>query len=232
MDWLLDVYNYRLVADYLPAFAFGVWRTVWISAVSLVAALILGTAIALMRLAPRRWLQWPAAVYVESLRGTPLLVQIYIVYYGIPALPGLGRRLTELEGGILALSVHTAAFMAEIIRAGIESVPRTQTDAAKALGMPRRARLRHVVLPQAFANVVPPALGQTAVLIKDTSLLSIIAVFETMGAGLMVMSERIAPTEGFVTAAVCYLIIYAVMLVVSNHVQRRLAGAPRLEPVA
>lgn len=225
MEWLLDVYNYRVVADYASTFAFGVWRTVWISAVCLIASLILGTVIALMRRSDRRLARWPATVYVESLRGTPLLVQIYLVYYGLPAIPLLGRRLDELEGGVLALSVHTAAYMAEIIRAGIAGVSQGQTEGALSVGMTRWQTLRHIVLPQAFANVTPPVLGQTSVLIKDSSLLSIIAVFETMSAGLRLNSDRYMPNEGFLTSAACYLAIYAVLLAVANVVQRRLGGA-------
>ena len=224
-DWLLDVYNYRVVADYAGTFTFGIWRTVWISTVCLVAALVLGTAVALMRRSRWRLARWPATVYVEALRGTPLLVQIYLVYYGLPEFPLLGRRLDELEGGVLALSVHTAAYMAEIIRAGIASVPEGQAEGARSVGMTRWQTLRYVVLPQAFANATPPVIGQTAVLIKDGSLLSIIAVFETMSAGLRLMSDRYMPNEAFLTSAACFLVIYAVMLGVSNLVQRRLGGA-------
>lgn len=225
MEWLLDVYNYRVVADYASIFGFGMWRTIWISGFCLVASLLLGTAVALMRRSGSRLLRYPATVYVEVLRGTPLLVQIYIVYYAVPALPLLGRRLSELEGGLLALSIHTAAYMAEIIRAGIESVPRGQREGAMSVGMTRWQTLRHVVLPQAFANVVPPVIGQTAILIKDSSLLSMIAVFELMSAGLRLMTDRYMPNEAFLTSAACYLLIYMVMLVVSNHVQQRLRGA-------
>lgn len=224
MEWLLDVYNYRVVAEYASTFGFGLWRTVWISAFCLVVSLILGTGIALMRRSASRLVGYPATVYVEALRGTPLLVQIYIVYYSLPAIPLLGRRLSELEGGLLALSIHTAAYMAEIIRAGIDSVPQGQREGAMSVGMTRWQALRHVVLPQAFANVVPPVLGQTAILIKDSSLLSMIAVFELMSAGLRLMTDRYMPNEAFLTAAACYLVIYMVMLVVSNHVQGRLGG--------
>lgn len=224
MEWLLDVYNYQVVWDYAPTFAFGMWRTVWISLVCLIASLILGTGVALMRRSASRLLRYPATVFVEALRGTPLLVQIYIVYYSLPVIPGLDRRLSELEGGLLALSIHTAAYMAEIIRAGIASVPDGQREGAMSVGMTRWQTLRHIVLPQAFANVVPPVIGQTAVLIKDSSLLSMIAVFELMSAGLRLMNDRYMPNEAFLTSAACYLLIYMVMLVVSNHVQMRLAG--------
>jgi polar amino acid transport system permease protein len=114
--------------------------------------------------------------------------------------------------------------MGEIIRAGIESVPRGQIEGAKAVGMNYRQRLHYIVLPQAFANTLPPLLGQTAVLIKDTSLLSIITVFEFLSAGILLNSERVKPNESFLTIALGYLLIYAVMLMLSRGVKQWLAG--------
>jgi polar amino acid transport system permease protein len=115
--------------------------------------------------------------------------------------------------------------MSEIIRAGIESISRGQVEGAQSVGMTYLQRMRYVVLPQAFANVVPPLLGQTAVLIKDSSLVSFIGVFELFGAGLTVLSERLMPNEAFMTVAACYLVIYGVMLAFSNFAQRKLGGA-------
>src|SRR3546814_18984423 len=102
--------------------------------------------------------------------------------------------------------------MSEIVRVGIQSVPRGQIEGAKAVGMDFRQRLRYVVLPQAFANTLPPLLGQTAVLIKDTSLLSLTAVFELVAAGVLMTSESIVPNETFLTIAAGYLLIYACMM--------------------
>ena len=166
----------------------------------------------------------PASFYIQTIRSTPLLVQIYIVYFGLPALPLLGRRLTEIEGGILALSLNAAAYLAEIIRSGIESIDRGQNEAAISSGMNYVQRMRYVILPQAVAKVVPPILGHAAVVIKDSSLLSLITVFELLSAGLRVMSDYIMPSEGLLTVAAGYLIIYAVMCFVSSRVQTRLAG--------
>lgn len=224
MNFIAGIYNFRVVADYLPIFIQGLWATIWISAICLVLSLAFGIVLAGMRMSSAGILWRPAAAYTQFVRATPLLVQIYLVYYGLPRLFGGATFLNETGSGIVALTLHTTPYMAEIIRAGIQSVDRGQHEAATALGMGRLQRMFLIILPQAFANVTPALLGQTAVLIKDTSLLSIIAVFELMSAGLRLMSERIMPNESFLTVAVCYLLIYAVMLVISNLVQRRLGG--------
>ncbi len=224
MDWILDFYNYRVVAQYLPEFAHGLGSTAGISLIALIIALIIGTLVAIMRMSDNPVLWRIAAGYVQSIRSTPLLIQIYLIYFTLPALPLLDRRLDELEGGIIALGLNAGAFMSEIIRAGIESISKGQIEGAQSVGMTYLQRMRYVVLPQAFARVAPPLLGQTAVLIKDSSLVSFIGVFELFGAGLIVLNERLMPNEGFLTVAACYLIIYGVMLQVTNYAQRRLGG--------
>ena len=175
-------------------------------------------------MAPNPILWRLADSYVQVIRSTPLLVQIYIIYFALPEIPLLDRRLNELEGGILALALNAGAYMSEIIRAGIQSVARGQVEGAMSLGMTYIQRMRHVVLPQALARVVPPLLGQTAILIKDSSLVSFIGVSELFSAGVTVMTERLIPTEAFVTVALGYLVIYLVLLWASNWAQRRLAG--------
>ena len=224
MNWILDFYNYRIVEQYLGRFAEGLENTLIAAAVSLVVAIILGTLLAFGRMSNRAVLWRPVAGYVEFIRATPLLVQIYLIYYGLPFLIPATRRWSELVLGIIALSLHNAAYMSEIVRAGVASVPRGQIEGGKAVGMSYLQRLRYIVLPQAFANVLPPLLGQAAVLIKDTSLLSIIAVFDFLSAGLLLNSERVRPNESFLTIAAGYLAIYAVMLGLSWGVKRWLAG--------
>jgi polar amino acid transport system permease protein len=225
MDWILDFYNYRVVAQFIPEFQRGLLSTAGISAVSLVLALVVGTLSAIMSLSARPWLQNISAAYIASIRSTPLLIQIYVIYFALPALPILGRRLDEWEGGILALGLNAGAFMSEIIRAGIESVERGQIEGAKSVGMNYLQRMRYIVLPQGIARVLPPLLGQTAVLIKDSSLVSFIGVYELFGAGLTLLNERLMPNEAFLTVAGCYLLIYYGMFLLSNRVQRKLGGA-------
>ncbi len=225
MDWILDFYNWRVVIQFIPEFVNGFTATIWISLISLILSLVIGTTAAIMRMSANPVLWRIAAGYVQAIRSTPLLIQIYVIYFSLPALPLLDRRLDELEGGIIALGLNAGAYMSEIIRAGIESITKGQVEGAQSVGMTYFQRMRHVILPQAFANVLPPLLGQTAVLIKDSSLVSFIGVFELFGAGLTVLSERLMPNEAFLTVAAGYLLIYAVMLQVSNYAQRKLGGA-------
>jgi polar amino acid transport system permease protein len=225
MDWILDYYNWRVVAQYIPEFTRGMTATLWMSLLSLIFSLVIGTVTAIMRISSNPIVWRLAAGYVQAIRSTPLLIQIYVIYFSLPALPILDRRLDELEGGILALGLNAGAYMSEIIRAGIESISKGQVEGAQSVGMTYLQRMRHVVLPQAFANVLPPLLGQTAVLIKDSSLVSFIGVFELFGAGLTVLSERLMPNEAFLTVAFLYLVIYAIMLMFANYAQRRLGGA-------
>jgi polar amino acid transport system permease protein len=224
MTWLLDYYNYRIVAQYLGRFAEGLSNTLTAAGVSLILSLLLGTLVALALLSSRTILRKPVEGYVAFIRATPLLVQIYLVYYGLPALLPIAKSWNDMYFGIAALTLNSAPYMGEIIRAGIESVPRGQIEGAKAVGMNYGQRMRYVVLPQAFANTLPPLIGQTAVLIKDTSLLSIITVFEFTSAGILLNSERVRPNESFLTIALGYLLIYLVILLLSRGVKQWLAG--------
>lgn len=224
MTWLLDYYNYRIVAQYLGRFAEGLGNTLTAAGVSLVLSLLLGTLVALALLSNRTGLRKPVEGYVAFIRATPLLVQIYLVYYGLPALLPFAKSWNDMYFGIAALTLNSAPYMGEIIRAGIESIPRGQIEGAKAVGMSYGQRMRYVVLPQAFANTLPPLIGQTAVLIKDTSLLSIITVFEFTSAGILLNSERVRPNESFLTIALGYLLIYLLILLLSRGVKQWLAG--------
>jgi polar amino acid transport system permease protein len=224
MTWLLDYYNYRIVAQYVGRFAEGLTNTLTAAGVSLVLSLLLGTFVALALLSNRMGLRKPVEGYVAFIRATPLLVQIYLVYYGLPTLLPFAKSWNDMYFGIAALTLNSAPYMGEIIRAGIESVPRGQIEGAKAVGMSYGQRMRYVVLPQAFANTLPPLIGQTAVLIKDTSLLSIITVFEFTSAGILLNSERVRPNESFLTIALGYLLIYLLILLLSRSVKQWLAG--------
>jgi len=222
MTWLYDFFNFRIVGNYANVFLDGIMATVSITAVCLVLSLFFGIFLALMRNSSNGFVWRSAAVYIQFIRSTPLLIQIYLIYYGLPSL--IGNFFDETQTAVIALTIHTTPYMAEIIRTGIMSVSHNQTEGAMAVGMSKFQTMRYVILPQAIAKVISPLLGQTVVLLKDTSLLSIIAVFELMGAGLQMFSETVIATESYVTTAVCYLIIYLVMLVISGVVERKLGG--------
>ena len=165
MDWLIDYYNWRIVSQYAGQFAAGLANTLIAAGASLALSVLAGIPLALARMSPRAPCWRPVAGYVQFVRATPLLVQIYLVYYAVPMLIPGAKGWSEMALGIMAMTLHHAAYMSEIIRVGIESVPRGQVEGAKACGMNYGQRLRYVVLPQA-SPTLPPLLGQTAVLIR------------------------------------------------------------------
>lgn len=153
------------------------------------------------------------------MRATPLLAQLYFFYFGLPS---LHINLNEIQTGILALSLNSGAYIAEIVRAGIVSIPEGQMEAATAYGLSYLQRMRYIILPQALGVTIPALLGQFIVLVKDSSLVSLISVLELTRAGQLMASERFMPAEGFFTVAAFYLLIYFVLKHLSVWWQGRL----------
>lgn len=216
---MLDYFNFRVILQYLPTFLQGFLATGWISTISIAGALLIGILACICRLSESRILSRPAAVYIEAIRSTPLLAQLYFLYFGLPS---LGIRLSELQTGILALSLNSGAYVAEIVRAGVQAVPLGQIEAGIAFGLSFIQRLRYITLPQALGVTIPPLLGQAIVLVKDSALLSLISVFELTRAGQMLTSERFMPAEGFFTTALFYLVFYYVLKHLAEWWQKRL----------
>jgi His/Glu/Gln/Arg/opine family amino acid ABC transporter permease subunit len=165
---------------------------------------VLGTLIGLARLARTRWINIPATIYVEFFRGVPLVMVIFWFWFIIPML--LGRSLPEYSVALTAFVVFEAAYLAEIVRAGIQSVPRGQVEAATATGLPRAQMMRHVILPQALRNMVPALATQFIVLLKDTSLASIIGYVDLTKAAQIVNNREIRPFELYLFIALVYWI--------------------------
>ncbi|MEW6260293.1 MAG: amino acid ABC transporter permease [Thermodesulfobacteriota bacterium] len=220
---MLESFNFLVILEYLPLFGQGMIATAWISAVSTFGALLVGIVSCMMRLSPVSLLRILAGAYIEFIRSTPLLAQLYFFYFGLPT---LGIRLNEYQTGILALSLNSGAYIAEIIRAGVQSIPWGLIEAAMASGLGYFQRIRYIVLPQAIGVTIPPLLGQTIVLVKDSALLSLISVMELTRAGQLMNSERFMPAEGFFTTALCYLILYHLLKAFSTWWQKRLIFRP------
>ena len=216
---MLQGFNFRIIWEYMPLFMEGLRTTFLISIVSIVLALLAGIIACGCRLSPWKWLRGLAIVYIESIRSTPLLVQIYFFYFGLPT---LGLRVPEIETGIIALMLNSGAYIAEIVRAGITSVPGGQIEAGVASGLSYLQRMRFIILPQALGVTVPPLLGQAIVLVKDSALLSLISVAELTRAGQTMTSERFMPSEAFFTVAFFYLCIYFVLKSLATWSQKRL----------
>jgi His/Glu/Gln/Arg/opine family amino acid ABC transporter permease subunit len=216
---MLETFNFRVILEYMPFFLQCFLATLWLSAAGLVGSLVIGTLACILRISQSRVLSRTAFVYIESIRSTPLLVQLFFFYFGLPS---LGLRLSEATTGILALTLNSGAYMAEIVRAGIQSIPNGQIEAAVSAGLNYFQRMRYVILPQAIGVTLPPMLGQAIVLVKDSALLSLISLPELTRAGQILTSERFMPAEGFLTSAAFYLIIYYVLKALTQWSQRRL----------
>jgi polar amino acid transport system permease protein len=216
---MLATFNFRVILEYMPLYLQCFLATLWMSGAALIGALLVGIVACAMRLSRSRITSRMAGVYIESIRSTPLLAQLYFFYFGLPS---LGIRLPEVVTGIFALTLNSGAYMAEIIRAGIQSVSYGQIEAGISSGLNYVQRLRHIVLPQALGVTIPPMLGQAIVLVKDSALLSLISIAELTRAGQILTSERFMPAEGFLTTAFFYLVIYYMLKNISGWAQKRL----------
>ena len=197
--------NFRVIGETLPDFWVGFLSTLSISLAAFSGALVIGIIACAMSLQPSRLLRLPAVVYVDLIRATPLLAQLYFLYFGLPIL-GLG--MPEITVGIVALAVNSGAYVSEIVRSGIQGIPRGQLEASASSGMSYWQQMRLIILPQAIRPMVSPLIGQAIVLVKDSSLLSLISVLELTRAGQTLAVDRFMPVEGLATTAAGYLIIY------------------------
>ncbi|SED19341.1 polar amino acid transport system permease protein [Rhizobiales bacterium GAS191] len=202
---MLGNFSFRVILESMPEFGYGLLATLWLSMIAFAGAMAVGIIACAMKLQRARLVRAPATVFIDAIRATPLLAQLYFLYFGLPR---LGIVLPERLVGILALSLNSGAYVAEIIRAGILSIPRGQVEAGISSGMTYPQRMRLVILPQAFRVTIPPLLGQAIVLVKDSALLSLIAVAELTRAGQLLASDRFMPAEAFLTTAACYLVLY------------------------
>jgi polar amino acid transport system permease protein len=197
----------------------GLWTTMWLSAFSSVLALIIGLITGLCRISNNLTLKGLAAVYVEFIRGTPLLVQIFIAYFFIGTVFHLDRNVA----GVGALAIFAGAYVAEIVRAGIQAIPRGQMEAARSLGMNLLQAMVHIILPQAFKKILPPLAGQFISLIKDSSLVSVIAITDLTKSGREIITSTFATFEVWLTVAAMYLIVTSLLSQAVFYMERRLA---------
>ncbi len=216
---MLDDFNFRIIIEYLPLFLSGLRSTFLISIVSIFLALATGIIACACRISSFKILKYLSTAYIEIIRSTPLLVQIYFLYFGLPT---LGVRIPEIQTGILALMLNSGAYIAEIIRAGINSVDDGQLEAGISSGLNYIQRMRLIILPQALGVTIPPLLGQAIVLVKDSALLSLISVAELTRCGQTMTSERFMPTEAFFTVAFFYMCIYFVLKALAEWSQKKL----------
>lgn len=221
---------------------YGLWTTLWLSFCAIVIGLVLGTIIAIMRLSTNPVLNWVGSAYVWFFRGTPLLVQL-IFWFNLSALyshlgltipfgPSLfavntNAVITPLLAALLGLGLHAAGYMAEVVRGGITGVDKTQLEAASALGMSRFIRFRKIIWPQALRLIVPPVGNRIISEIKDTSLVSVIAIPDLLYSAQIVYSRTYETIPLLLVATIWYLIVVSVLTFGQFLVERRLSRSVR-----
>jgi polar amino acid transport system permease protein len=222
-----------------PDATFGraLWATIYISVLAQILGVLLGLIAALMRMSRLPVLRFLSGAYVLVFRGTPVIVQIFFVYFGTNLLFGFTLiRAVDLGAfqlndaviaGILALGINEGAYMREIIRAGIDAVDKGQMEAARSLGMPYRLAMRRIVLPQAARVIVPPLGNEFNNMLKTSSLLFFIGVYELFGDADVHYSTTFKPVEYFLAVAFWYLVLTTVWSLIQARIERRLSASER-----
>ena len=198
----------------------GLWGTLWISVVVVLCGTLLGTLVALMRMSRSKLLNGIVSVYIELIRGTPILVQLYFFWLALPKV--LPFEITDSQSIIIALIISTAAYIAEIIRAGINAVDKGQWEAAKSIGLSTRNTMTRVILPQAVKNILPALCNEFISTVKGTSLASVFFVGELMTQYKTVASITYLPLQPLVVAGIIYFVLNFILSRSVRVLERRL----------
>ena len=213
MEW-----DWDFALSILPTLLQGLQITLLATVLGVVVAAVLGLVFALLRRSPSRTVTLTTGFVVEFIRGTPLLVQLYFIFY---VLPDIGLRLPALAAGVLGMGLHYAAYFAEVYRGGIEAVPRGQWEAARATNLTARQTWVHVVLPQAVPPMIPAMANYVLAMFKETPLLSAITVMELMGQARSVANSTYRYVEPITLVGVCFLIVSIISVVGLRWLERR-----------
>lgn len=217
MEWQ---FRPEVIAAAMPALLQGMWLTIWITITGVSLGFVLGLVFGLGRISKNKFIFSLSTVYVEVIRGTPILVQIFFIYFAMPIL--LGTRITNLTAAIAAISINSGAYMAEIVRGGIQSIDKGQHEAGRTIGMNAFQTMRYIIWPQAFKRIIPPLGNQFIISLKDTSLLSVIAVGDLMRRGQTIIAVNFRSVEILGAVALLYLTMTLTISIVLRHMERRL----------
>lgn len=204
-----------------PLFVNAAFVTLWVAIVSQVIGVVVGFGVALLQLHQNAALRWAANAYVWFWRGSPLLVQLFLLYFGLPQ---LGIRLNVIEAGLIGLGLNASGFMAEIIRGSILSVDKGEIEAARSLGISRGKTMANVILPQAFRIVIPPLGNEFLSNLRTTSLLSVISFQELLRVTTLAINETFRPIELYSVAAIYYLVMTTAWTAIQAGLERRFSA--------
>ena len=211
----------ELIIKYWPLFLEGATTTVLLSFFSVIVGVGCGTLMALARLSQNKFLSKAAKVYIDIIRGTPLLVQLYLVYFGLATV----LDLNDFVSGVIAVSVNTTAYIAEIIRSGIQSVDKGQMEAARSMGMPKRMAMRQIILPQAMKNILPAIGNEFATLIKETSIVSLIGIHDLMYSSDTVRGATFTVFIPLLMTAFLYFVMTTTIAFFMDKLERKLQAS-------
>lgn len=211
----------ELIIKYWPLFLEGATTTVLLSFFSVIVGVGCGTLMALARLSSNKFLSKAAKVYIDIIRGTPLLVQLYLVYFGLATV----LDLNDFVSGVIAVSVNTTAYIAEIIRSGIQSVDKGQMEAARSMGMPKRMAMSQIILPQAMKNILPAIGNEFATLIKETSIVSLIGIHDLMYSSDTVRGATFTVFIPLLMTAFLYFVMTTMIAFFMDKLERKLQAS-------
>jgi polar amino acid transport system permease protein len=210
-------FQFNTVWAALPRLVEGAKLTIMLSVATIAIGLVIGIVCALARTSHRAWLRWPASIYVEAIRNTPFLIQLFLIYFGLPS---LGVRLDPVEAALIGMSINCGAYATEIVRAGIEASPRGQLEAARAMGFPVPSIVRHVILFPALRAVFPALASQFILVMLGSAVVSTVSVEELTGVAHLIETENFRPFEVYLVVTAMYLAIAFVLKLIFAAIDR------------
>lgn len=213
-------FQFDLIVKSLPYLLKGALVTLEMSVLAILLGTLGGLVLALLRLSPRKLLNWPTRVFINLMRGIPFIIQIFIVYYSFSS---LGLEIPAFASGVLAMALNTAAFQAEIIRAGIESIPKGQRESAFALGLSNYQTMVRIIIPQVFVKILPSITNELIILLKNSSLVSVIAVIDLTRVGQQIVGTSYRPAEIYIAVALLYFLMNLAIAQGSKFIERKAA---------
>ena len=216
MDYIWD---WSVVVQFFPVLLEGAALTLELTCIAVSMGILIGTFVGIGRTSNNKIIYTLSAAYVNFIRGTPMLVQLYLVYFGLPAYFG---PIPPMIAAIITLSVNSGAYVAEIVRAGIQSIDRGQLEAARSLGMTYRQAMGYVLIPQTFKRIIPPLGNEFIAMLKDSSIVSVIALEELVRKGTMIAGRTFRSFEIWIAVALLFLFMTLPITQLVNYPERRL----------
>ncbi|ANU08999.1 polar amino acid ABC transporter inner membrane subunit [Planococcus antarcticus DSM 14505] len=207
------------IVNAFPYLMEGLQVTLYIFAIAIVIGFLIGLVVALFRLAPLKILNWIAKIFVDAIRGTPFIVQLFFIYFGLNSLDFIS--LDNTTAGIVTVAINAGAYFSEIIRAGIQSIDKGQTEAARSLGLNSTQNMRYIILPQAFRRMLPTITNQAIISLKDTSLLSVIGVADLTQEGRIQASATFDAFNVYLILGIIYFVIIYLLSMLASYVERK-----------